>query len=450
MGKGNDQPRIVVIGGGFTGLAAAYEISRQQIPVTVIEKDNQIGGLAASFEINGEKLEKFYHHWLTNDEEVFRLLKELDCENNLQYRRSRTGIYRDNNFFRLSTPVDLLRFSPLSPLNRVRLGLLTLRARRIKKWKQLESMTAEQWLLKLGGAEVYRVVWEPLLRGKFGSFGPEISAAWIWNKMVLRGGSRSKTGEEVLLYYRGGFAAFAEQIANRIKSTGGVIRTGAQVKALMVKDGRVNGVQTSKETIDADLVIATPALPIVADLVQPHVSEEYAAVLKKVTYLANVCLVLHLDRNLSDIYWLNVNDPNFPFVAVIEHTNFESAETYGGAHIVYLSSYLPEAADLYRMQESEVFEFFLPYISRMFPRFDRSWVCGYHVWKARYAQPVVMRNHGRLIPSSATPLTGLYLATMAQIYPEDRGTNYAIREGRRIGRIVAEHLVNPHSIASTI
>lgn len=435
-----DKIPVVIIGSGFTGLAAAYEITRQGIPVTVLEKDDEIGGLAGSFKINAQCAEKFYHHWFTNDEHLIKLTKEIGCEDQLVYSQTKTGIYIDKCFFKLSTPLDVLLFKPLGLLNRIQLGMLVLRVRRVKDWKELESVTARKWLLKLCGQQVYKVVWEPLLRGKFGSFAPEISAVWFWNKVVLRGGSRSKTEKEMLAYYRGGFGAFIEAIANEIKFAGGEFVTGASVEALIVQDGRVKRVQSPKGTIDARAVIATPALPIIAELVEPHISSQYVDELRRIKYLANICLVLELSHSLSDIYWLNVTDPDFPFIGIIEHTNFQPTESYDGLHIIYLSQYLPETAELYYMNKEQVFEFALSHIKRMFPKFDKSWVRHYHVHKARYAQPIVERYYSTLIPSNTTPIEGLYIATMAQIYPEDRGTNYSIREGRRVGRIVAEQI----------
>lgn len=435
-----EHPHIIVIGGGFTGLAAAYELARQGIKVTVLEQSQEVGGLAGSFEVSGERLEKFYHHWFTNDEYVMQLVQELQAEDSIVYRPTRTGMYYANNFFRLSSPKDLLQFKPLSLINRLRLGLLVLRARTVKRWQVLESQTAEEWLLKLCGREVYKVVWQPLLRGKFGPFAAEISAVWFWNKLKLRGGSRSKDGREMLAYYRGGFAALAERVAAEIESLGGQIQTGTTVKDLFVEHGRVIGVNTTNGFIAADAVIATPALPIIADLVAPHVAPAYVQQLRKIKYLANICLVLELDRSLSDTYWLNVNDPSFPFVGVIEHTNFEPATTYAGRHIVYLSKYLPETDELYQMTGEQALNYCIPHLQRMFPQFDRSWIQQYHVWRARYSQPIVVRHYSNLIPAMAAPLTGLYLATMAQIYPEDRGTNYAIREGRQVGQVVANAL----------
>jgi protoporphyrinogen oxidase len=192
--------------------------------------------------------------------------------------------------------------------------------------------------------------------------------------------------------------------------------------------------------IAADAVLATPALPIIADLVRPHVSLQDAEALLRIRYLGNVCVVLELDRSLSTTYWLNVNEPSFPFVAVIEHTNFEPASTYSGRHIVYLSRYLPSNDPLLAMTDREILDHTLPHLRRMFPAFAADWILASHVWRADYAQPIVERNYRSLIPAERGPLDRFYVSTMAQIYPEDRGTNYAVREGRRIAAVMATDL----------
>jgi protoporphyrinogen oxidase len=437
---GSGQPHVIIIGGGFTGLAAAWELSQRGIRVTVCESDTEVGGLAGSFEVGGTRLEKFYHHWFTSDTHVVELVRELGQEDRVLHRSTRTGMYFAHRFFRLSTPLDVLRFEPLSLPGRFRLGLLALRARRVRDWKKLESVSAEEWLVQLGGREVYEVVWKPLLEGKFGPYASEISAVWFWNKLKLRGGSRGKGGEEVLAYYKGGFAALAEQVAEAVRQRGGIIRLKSPVTGLLIRNGAIAGVRSADGPIVGNAVLATPALPIVADLVEPYASAAYVESLRRIQYLANICVVLELDRSLSETYWLNVNDPGFPFVGVIEHTNFEPPDTYGGRRLVYLSKYLPETAELYRMADDEVVRFSLRHLRRMFPALADEWVLGAHVWRARFAQPIVARGYSSLIPELETPIPGLYLSSMAQVYPEDRGTNYAIREGRVAGRRIAESL----------
>lgn len=186
------RPRVAVIGAGFCGLAAAYELGKRGVRATVLERDRHVGGLAGSFEVDGTRVEKFYHHWFTSDTHVTALVDELGRSDRVVVRPTRTGMYYAHDLFKLSTPVDLLKFPLLGLPDRIRLGLLALRARRIKDWRALEDRTAADWLCEMGGERVYRVVWEPLLRGKFGDAAEEVAAVWFWNKLKLRGGSRGK------------------------------------------------------------------------------------------------------------------------------------------------------------------------------------------------------------------------------------------------------------------
>ncbi|KMW59729.1 Protoporphyrinogen oxidase [Candidatus Rhodobacter oscarellae] len=428
---------FLIIGGGFAGLSAAFELTKAGQKVTVLEADAGVGGLASAFEVEGgERLDRFYHHWFTNDLEVMGLIDDLGMRDHVVEHPTNTGLYFANTIFKLSTPMDLLKFKPLPFLDRIRLGLLALRARRVKSWMDLEHRTAAEWLTSLGGKNVYRVVWEPLMSGKFGPYADKISAVWMWNKLKLRGGSRGKGGEERLCYFSGGFVKLAEETARQVAAQGGEIRLNAAVESLTQgPDGWT--ARGAWGEVTADRVIATPALPQVADMIRDTADADYVASLDRIDYLANVCLVLQLDRSLSSTYWLNVNDPSFPYVAVIEHTNFEKAETYGGNHIVYLSKYLPHTDDLYRMSDEEVLEFSIPHLQKMFPAFSPDWIRKSNVWRARWSQPVVEQHYSKLIPHEDAPLEGLHLCSMAQIYPEDRGTNYAVREGRRIGKRLA-------------
>ncbi len=428
--------RVAVVGAGFTGLAAAYELARRGVDVTLVEAESDVGGLAAAFDVGGGKLERFYHHWFTSDRDVMQLIDELGLSSRVEVNPTTTGMYYANTFFRLSTPGDLLAFSPLSLWNRIRLGTMVLRARWVKDWHTLEARTAAEWVRDLGGDEVYRVVWQPLLTGKFGPYADDISAVWFWNKLKLRGSSRGSRGEERLAYLQGGFAALAETLADRIRGLGGRVLLNAPATRVEPA-GHAWRVATPQGSVEADHVVVTTALPLAAGMIRQWAEPAYIASLERIAYLANLCLVLELDRSLSSTYWLNVNDPSFPFVAVIEHTNFERPSAYGGRHIVYLSKYLPHTDALYGASAADLFEYAWPHLRRMFPAISRDWVQAFHLWRARWSQPVVERHYSRLIPAEDGPREGFHLCSMAQIYPEDRGTNYAIRAGRRIGARLA-------------
>jgi protoporphyrinogen oxidase len=428
---------VVIIGAGFTGLAAALDLLDRGYRVTVIEKDKDPGGLAGSFWVGGQRLEKFYHHWFLSDTYISDLVARVGRKDWIISRETCTGMYYAHKLFRLSTPKNVLQFRPLSLLNRIRLGHVVLAARRVKHWRLLEEKTAKEWLLENCGEQVYRVVWEPLLIGKFGEFADEVSAVWFWNKLKLRGGSRNDGGKEVLAYYKGGFAALADQSVEAIRNKGGVVEFERAASGLRVESGKAVGIETARGFVAADAVLMTIPLPLIANLLEPHLPESYIAGLRKIRYLSNICVVLELTHSLSSIYWMNVNDPSFPFVAVIEHTNFEPTSSYEGRHIVYLSKYLPSSSTLYRASNEEVTEIALRALESMFPDFERNWVSGSRIWRADYSQPIIERHYSELIPEVKAPIDNVFISTMAQVYPEDRGTNYAVRNGMAVADLIA-------------
>jgi protoporphyrinogen oxidase len=431
----------VIIGGGYTGLSAAYELCKKNIPVTIIESDSQLGGLAGVFEISpGVIIEKFYHHWFSNDLDILSLIDELGISNRLKRVETNTGLYFANSIFRLASPLDLLKFSPLPFFDRIRTGLMALYARKIEDWKSLEDISASDWIKKVAGQKSFEVIWGPLLKGKFGPEADNISAVWFWNKLKLRGSSRNKKAKEELLYIEKGFKGVTDTLEEYLLSKGVKILKNSLVEEIIVENNTVTGVRVSGEIINASKILSTVALPILTKICNSF-EKSYKEQINQVRYLGNVCLVLRLNKSLSSTYWLNVSDPSFPFVGVIEHTNMDDKSKYGNEHIAYISKYLSTDDDLFKLSDSEYYQYCLPYIKKIFPNFNTSWVNGFACWRAKYSQPVICKKYSELIPDFKSPIKGLYIASMAQVYPEDRGTNYAIREGRKAGKaLIAENI----------
>lgn len=426
---------VVIVGAGFTGLTAAFALAKQGKKVMVVEADHSPGGLAGTFEFSdGVKLEKFYHHWFNNDKYVPELVNELGMEGDVLLLPTQTGMYFNGRMWKLSTPLDLLRFKALSFIDRIRLGLLVLKVRRIKDWSKIEHLSIREWLEPLCGKTVYRVVWEPLISSKFSIFEEMVSAVWMWKKLVLRGGTRNDKGGEELAYFKGGFGRLAEAMVDAINLEGGKVVFGEKVTGMKTEGKKIIALETEKQEIHAQHFLFTPAFPVIADFFEHHAQDEWLTQLKRVRYLGNMCLVLRLSQSLSSTYWLNVNDIDFPFVGVIEHTNFDQPENYKGTHIAYLSKYLAVTDSVWRYTNEQYLEFALPHLMRMFPKFERSWIVEYHVWRSEHAQPVTEKNYSQYVPGIETPFENGWISTMAHIYPEDRGTNYAIREGRNIAK----------------
>lgn len=426
--------KVLIVGAGYTGLAAAYDLRKAGFDVEVFESDSEVGGLAGTFEISpGHRIEKFYHHWFSSDSHILGLIRELGLDNRLSFVTTNTGLYFANSIFRLAKPLDLLQFPGIPFIDRVRTGLMALYARRISAWHYLENITATDWVQKIGGKRAFEVIWKPLLQGKFGSETPAVSAVWFWNKLKLRGSSRSNDGSEQLVYFKGGFGAVTDALRQSLEAMGVRFHLSTPVNKVEVQAGKVIGVETAGGFINGDAVLATVPLPTLWEIV-PSLPDSYTEKAKQIRFLGNVCLVLRLNRSLSSTYWLNVADPTFPFVGVIEHTNMDAPENYGGERIAFVSKYLPITDEMFSFSEQQLYEYCLPYLKRIFPEFDTSWVIGYRAWRAKYSQPVITLNYGSLIPPEETPIDNLWVSTMAQVYPEDRGTNYAVRHGRNVAK----------------
>lgn len=432
---------VVIVGAGFTGLTSGYALAKKGHKVVVVDSDSAPGGLAGTFVFHdGARLEKFYHHWFNNDVFVPELVRELGLEGDVITLPTNTGMYFNGRLWKLSTPFDLLRFTALPLIDRIRLGLLVLQVRRIKNWRTIEHLSIREWLQSLAGKRVYEVVWKPLIESKFSVYADAVNAVWMWKKLVLRGSTRNDKGGEELAYFKGGFGRLADALVDAIKSHGGEVRLETKVKGVVVKDRKISSLTTSGGEIAGRQFIFTPAFPIIADILQGASDPDWLATLRRVRYLANMCLVLRLKNSLSGTYWLNVNDPGFPFVGVIEHTNFDAPANYKGTHIAFLSRYLAKEDPVWAYDDEQYVNFALLHLKRMFPDMDRSWVIEYKVWRADYAQPVTERNYSQYVPGRETPFANALISTMAQIYPEDRGTNYAIREGREVANDIAAKL----------
>ncbi|MGH7819191.1 MAG: NAD(P)/FAD-dependent oxidoreductase [Candidatus Binatia bacterium] len=432
--------RVAVVGGGFAGLAAAWRLVRAGAEVSVFERSAQVGGLAMTFPFAGTEIEKYYHHWFTSDVDILELLDELGLADRVRWISPVMGMFCRGRIYRFTSPADLLRFRPFSLRAKVRFGLVTLFLQRCPRRELFEDVTASAWLRRFAGREVYETVWGPLLRAKFGRHAEEISMAWIWSKMRLRGNSRTRAGSrESLGYLDGGFGVASRALAEGIVGRGGRVHLSERVERIRALPGGAARfeVETSRRREAFSAVISTVAPPLLARLA-PDLPPEYRRRCEAIEHAAILCTMLVLRRRFSSIYWMNVSDPEVPFGGLIEQTNFLPPEHYRGRHVVYISHYTYPDDAVYDMQSQALLRHYLPGLRRIQPEFDESWIEERMVFRDRWAQPIVTADyHRRLLPLE-TPLAGLYAATMSQVYPEDRGTNYAVRIGERAARALLE------------
>ena len=432
---------VGIIGGGALGLGAAWELVQQGHHPVVYERAPFLGGQASTFDVGGAPLERAYHHLFTSDTAIVELAEEVGLGHKMRWIESKMGIFRDGRIYKFVTPTDLLRFSAIPLLDRIRMGFVALYLSRYKNWRKLENITASDWIRRFAGPRAYDAVWGPLLRGKFGEYYDKVAMPWFWGKMHTRFTSRGKgMAKEKLGYPGGSFGEIFNKTAELIRERGGEVHTGAGVNRVLVEDGVARGLEvelpgSGPTEHSFDVVLATVPSYVFPRLVPP-LPEEYASKLQSIKYLAAVLIVLELDQPLSSIYWLNIADSSVPFVGVIEHTNFIEPEVYGGNHVVYISNYLSSEHPLFHMKDTELLEEYLPHLQRINPNFNRSWIRKWHYHREPAAQPVVETGYSQRIPEFQTPFRNLYLANTTQIYPEDRGTNYSVKLGREMAHLI--------------
>lgn len=419
--------KIAIIGAGFTGLTAAHELLKRGHEVTIFEKDGKPGGLAIGYQEKGWDwtLEAFYHHWFTNDDAVLNLAKELHYP--VLIRRPKTSSFIDGEIFQLDSPLTFLTFPKLSVVQRLRMAAVLGALRYNPFWKVLERFTAADVLPKTMGQKPYHILWEPLLRNKFGNFTPTISLAWFWARVTKRTPS--------LAYPEGGFLRFAETLASAVEKKGGTILYNADITEIKEGDGAV----TLGKQGGFDKVIVT--LPSFAFLkLAPQLPEKYQRSLTKLQGIGAVVLVMRLKRPffIDKTYWLNVCDTTAPVLAIVEHTNFMDKKHYNDEHLIYLGNYLPKEHTYFSLSAEELLKEFDPYLRRINPHYKDALI-GVKKFSVPFAQPIIPVNYSKDVPSFDTPLTNVYLANMQQVYPWDRGTNYAVELGQKIASYILIH-----------
>jgi protoporphyrinogen oxidase len=416
---------------------AADRLLLAGFPVTLYEKWPEAGGLVGTLSVGGTPLERFYHHLFTSDTDYVDFAREFGLEKEIDWLPSKMGIFSEGRLWDFGTPTSLLKFSPLGLDGRLQLVLSTLRLRHDPDWRALEGETAAGWLKRHGYGKVYDVVWGPLLKQKYGAAAEEIGLVWLWGKIFLRTRSRDKTGlGERLGYMRGSFGRLIAAVLARVKERGGDVRTARPVKIVKrTADGRFE-VTAAGGTEAFDLVLSTIAIPELLKIA-PDLPEKTRLLWSEVRYAHALCPILELDRRFHPYYWTNIADETMPFGGVIEQTNFIPKEQYGGRHVLYLSNYVLPDDPRWTMRDESLWGLYLPGLVRINPRFEPNWILKKTIERAEYAQPIIPAGYSRVLPPIETPVPGLYSACMAQIYPEDRGQNYAVKIGRQAADLVS-------------
>lgn len=437
MGKG-----VAIVGGGFTGLACGVALVDQDFQVTIFESSEKCGGLASGFHPSTDSgqawkwsLEFFYHHIFRGDREIQNLANKVEAE--VFFKEPLTTSLFHLRETQLDSPLSLLKFSGISFPARIRMGLGLAVLRIIPNGAFLEKYRVVDTLPRLLGREGYETIWKKLLVAKFGPYTNQVNMAWFWTRVA----KRSKS----LGYFKGGFGRLILKTEEYIKRNGGEIRLSRKVNKISrwipgqpaCQQGSARndkeGVLIDGERFDA--VVMTIPAPAIKKLIQE-------IDFPKLDYLWGQTLVLETSKRIIKGYWMNILEDNWPFLVMVEHTNFIDKKNYGADRIVYLGNYLPEGHKQLKMTKEQLLNLYAPFIRKINRRFKKNMVKKMFLFREPFAQPVFPINYSKSVPKMKTPIKGIYMANMSMVYPFDRGTNYAVKMGGDVAKMIIKDLKN--------
>ena len=403
--------KIAVIGGGITGLTSAYYLTQKGFSVTIFEKEAFLGGLSASFKSKGWRwpLEFFFHHLFTSDFDAQKLIKEVGLEEKLFFKKPRSSIFYQGRIFQFDSPVSVLKFSPLNIFDRLRVGLATVYVKIFLSWQSLKNQKATTFSKTLFGQKADQVLWQPLLKGKFGSFYNQISAAWFWARIKKRS---SRLG-----YLEGGFQSLINTMVQKIKQQRGQIYLKKEIKSF-----------DQLKKFDTVLV-TTPGQIFSKDKAWPEM-------------LGAINLILTLKKPFFEdqTYWLNINEKQFPFIAVVEQTNFINKKNYNQENVLYLGGYYPKTHPFFKKTKEQLWKEFLPFVKKINPKFnfEKNLIDSF-LFKNLNAQPIITPVYYQNLKKLEKQKGKVVVANMQLIYPYDRGINYAIQMGKRAAEKISQN-----------
>lgn len=419
--------KIAIIGAGISGLSAAHSLTKKGHEVVVFERSNVPGGLGTYIKIKNNHIERFYHHFFESDLEIKKMAKELGIEKKLKFYKAKTGIFSENKIYPFSSPLNLLQFSPLSFLDRLRCGVTLSFLKFIPFLPSfLDKTPAEKWIKKYSGKNVYKKIWGPLLEGKFSKYSNKISALWLWGRFRDRS---LKLG-----YFDGSVKILFDTLIKNIKKRGGIVKTSSEIESIEIIDEKILIKEGLSEMV-FDKAIITAVSPITNLIVKNGLSSNLRSKLKTIDQLGAICLILELKHSVQSQYWLNICDKKSKVLVMVEHTNMIDKKYYGNRSIVYLANYIHRDDKRFRMSDGEIIEEYSALLKIINKNYDDSWILKSYVSRVPRAQTIF--NTGTLDKLPPTQLAqNLYMINIDQMYPHDRNLDQGIELGHKVAELI--------------
>lgn len=424
-----ESQRIAVLGAGPMGLAVAYQLVKDGHHPVVFEADDRVGGMTATFDFNGIDIERYYHFHCTSDDAFLQVLKELGIDNKMRWTETKMGYYYQGKVSPWGNPLALLKFPGLSLVAKFRYGLHAFLSTKRKNWRPLDNLEATGWIKRWIGPEAYDVLWSKLFEYKFYDYTDNLSAAWIWSRIRRIGNSRYNIFREKLGYLEGGSNTLLKALKTYIEDNGGEIRLSSPVSRVLIENGHVKGINTSEGLATFDKVISTIPLPYIPRLM-PDLPTEVLDKFRAINNIAVVCVIVKLKREVTENFWLNVNDPDMDIPGLVEYTNLRPMDS----HIVYVPFYMPGEHPKYQEPDQVFLDKVKAYLKTINPALTEDDFIDIRASRYRHAQPICQPGFLQYLPPADLPIDGLWVADTSYYYPEDRGISESIDYGRTMAR----------------
>jgi len=412
--------RVAVIGGGISGLTAAYFALQKGFSVALFEGTEQLGGLAGSFDFGGVRIEKYYHFICGGDHTLLSFADRLGISNEIRFVPTKMGFFYHGKYYPFSNPLDLMRFSPLPWLSRLKFGKNVISSKYSKSWESLDGITARDWVTQRISEKAYQVIWHPLLKVKFGQCYDRISAAWVWHRIHRVASSRKRLfAKEKMGYFHGGSETLITAVENKIKEMGGLIHLRSRVRKIVRDNDKFKVYIDPQEHYQADRVMLAVPLPIASELLK-DLHPEFSRKLSSIDFIGIVCGIFRLKEKVTDAFWVNINDPEIAANGLIEYTNLNPLEEISPDSIIYVPFYVPVEDPWFSMDVQSLEKSFFDMLKIVNPRLTQETIRDFKVFRTNYAQAICTIDFKDRMPPVKTPVNNLFLLDSTQLYPSDR------------------------------
>ncbi|MCR4328960.1 MAG: FAD-dependent oxidoreductase [Candidatus Roizmanbacteria bacterium] len=436
--------KVAILGAGFAGLTAANELIKQGHEVHIFEKSEQSGGAAGGFKRPGWDwyVDYAYHHWFTSDHAILNLCKEIGFTKNMvlhpitatAYPIDAETINQDTNTeqlfeefigtnvrsYKLDSPIDLLKFDRISPVDRLRTGIMLALLKFGPALDTYHTTAAYTFLKQWMGTRSWEVLWEPLFKHKFDKYQKDINTMFFW--------ARTKR-TAALAYPEGGYQELANHFSGLLQQHGVKFHYKSEILELRKSsDTKPRFILKGSEllrfgtSMTFDAVVSTLPSPVLLKIEKDVLPEMYHKQLTKIQYLGAQTVIYETKKPvLPHTYWLSIALPQSPWMVAVQHTNFVHPRYFNNHHILYMATYTnkPLSENIWKKECPDILwqrSVFIP-----------------------YAQPLYTTEYYKYMPQTTTPVPGLYIANMERTYPYDRGTNHAVRVGKQAAEAVEKN-----------